>query len=121
MLHKPKANSTFLPCTGRLPSPESVHINESFSSTIKWSPPYSSLNSDIHVDPHITHYTVYIADNYIGNIIVKGNVTETQFTFNARVDELCLMYQVSAWNSGGKGEWSEPVQEPASGEQAKDL
>ena len=63
------------------------------------------------MDPHITHYTVYIADNYTGNIIVKENVTETQLTFNTQDNDPCPMYQVSAWNAGGEGELSEPVQE----------
>ena len=122
VLHKPQANSTFFPFTGHLPSPESIHINELFSSVIEWSLPYSSLNSvTIHVDPHITQYTVYITDNYTGNIIVKENVTETRYTPNIQVHGSCLMYQVSAWNAGREGELSEPVQEPTSGKQAKDL
>ena len=71
-----------------------------------------NIESDIiHVDPHITQYTVYITDNYTGNIIVKENVTETQYTFNASRDGSCLIYQVSAWNAGGEGELSEPVQD----------
>ena len=67
----------------------------------------------IHVDPHITHYTVYITDNYTGNSIVKENVTETQYTSNIQLQHssLCPMYQVSAWNAGGEGELSEPVQD----------
>ena len=60
------------------------------------------------MDPHITQYTVYITDNFTGNII-KKNVTETQYTSNTRDDALCPMYQVSAWNAGGEGELSEPV------------
>ena len=96
--------------TAQLPSPETVRqVN---SSTIEWNPPYSSVNTDIiHVDPHITHYTVYGTDIYTGNIIVEENVTETQFTSNTRGGDLCLMYQVSAWNAGGEGEKSQPVQE----------
>ena len=70
------------------------------------------MNSDnMHVDPHITQYTVYISDNYTGNSIINVNVTETQFTFNASENDLCPMYQVSAWNAGGEGELSETVQE----------
>ena len=71
--------SKTLTFTDRLPSPENVHIKEHFNSTIiGWTPPYSAMNNDIiHVDPHITHYTVYITDNYTGNIIVKENVTDT--------------------------------------------
>ena len=68
-------------------------------------------NDTIHVDPHITQYTVYITDNYTGNIIIVKNVTETQFTFNTSQACSCPMYQVSAWNAGGEGELSEPVQE----------
>ena len=69
------------------------------------------MNNDvIHVDPHITQYTVYITDNYTSNIIVVKNVTETQFTFDTSQDCLCPMYQVSAWNAGGEGELSEKLQ-----------
>ena len=69
------------------------------------------MNNDvIHVDPHITQYTVYITDIYTGNTI-KENVTETQFIFNTQEDDLCPMYQVSAWNAGGEGELSEPILE----------
>ena len=77
----------------------------------------------ISVDPHITQYTVYITDNYTGNIIVKVNVTETRFTFNNQQDNrLCPMYRVSAWNAGGEGELSEPVQDSTpQGKQAKDF
>ena len=67
-------------------------------------------NDTIHVDPQITQYTVYITDIYAGNTI-KENVTETRFTFNTREDDSCPMYQVSAWNAGGEGDLSEPVQE----------
>ena len=68
-------------------------------------------NDTVHVDPHITQYTVYITDNYTGESIVEKNVTETHFTYNTSDDGSCLMYQVSAWNAGGEGELSEPVQE----------
>ena len=100
--------------TDRLPSPENVHIKEHFnSSTIEWNPPYSGRNNGsdiINVDPHITQYTVYITDNYTGNIIVKENVTETQFTPNIQLhDGLCPTCNVSAWNAGGEGNKSEPV------------
>ena len=74
----------------------------------------------IHVDPHITQYTVYITDNYTGNIIVKENVTDTRFTCKIQDVGLCTMYQVSAWNAGGEGELSDPVQKSSpQGEQAK--
>ena len=82
------------------------------------------MNNDIiHVDPHITNYTVYIMDNYTGNIIVKENVTKTQFSPNIQQDnDLCPMCQVSAWNAGGEGEMSEPVQySMPQGKQAKDI
>ena len=70
------------------------------------------MNSDnIHVDPHITQYTVYISDNYTGNSIVNVNVMETQFTFNVPENVHCPIYQVSAWNAGGEGELSETLQE----------
>ena len=81
------------------------------------------MNNDIiHVDPHITQYTVYTTDNYTGNSIVKENVTETQFIPNIQQDDsLCPMYQVSAWNAGGEGELSEPVQDSTpQGKQPKD-
>ena len=107
--------------TVHLPSPENVHINESVSSpTIEWKLPYSTMNNDIiHVDPHITQYTVYITDVYTGNIVAKKNVTETHFTFSD--DGLCLIYRVSAWNVGGEGELSEQVWDstPSRGKQAK--
>ena len=114
------------PFAGRLPSPENVHIKEHFnSSTIEWKPPFSARNNEsdiIHVNPHITHYTVYITDNYTRHV-VKENVTETQFTPNIQqVDVMCLTYQISAWNVGGEGELSEPVQESTpQGRQAKDI
>ena len=66
-------------------------------------------NDTIHVDPHITQYTVYITDNYTGDV-VKVNVTETRFTSQTSEDCPCPIYQVSAWNAGGEGELSEPVQ-----------
>ena len=68
-------------------------------------------NNTVHVDPHITQYTVYITDNYTGNSISKQNVTETQYIINTQDDCLCPMYQVSAWNAGGEGELSEPVRD----------
>ena len=72
------------------------------------------MNNDsdiISVDPHVTHYTVYITT---GNITYKHNVTETQFTFNSSDYGLCQMYHVSAWNVGGEGEMSVPVCTPHS-------
>ena len=78
-------------------------------------------NETVHVDPHITQYTVYITDSYTGDV-VKANVTETQFTFNNQGNVLCPMYRVAAWNSGGEGQLSEPVQESTPrGKQAKDI
>ena len=67
-------------------------------------------NQTVHVDPHITQYTVYITDNHTGDV-VKVNVTETHFTSSINQGNLhCPMYQVSTWNAGGEGELSEPVQ-----------
>ena len=80
-------------------------------------------NDTIHVDPHIIHYTVHITDMYTGSIIER-TVRETQFSLSniQQVDVLCPMYQVSAWNAGGKGKMSEPVQDRTPrGKQAKDL
>ena len=100
--------------SGPLPPPEHVTLNSQSSSTkLQWKPPYYTLNQElndiIHVDPHITQYTVYITDNYTGGV-VKVNVTETHFTYiNQQHDGLCPMYQVSAWNAGGEGKLSEPV------------
>ena len=112
---------------GQLIAPENLHINESVDSSnvasvIEWTPPYSAVsNQTIHVDPHITHYTVYITDSYTGDV-VKANVTDNHFTFNNQGNVLCPMYQVSAWNSGGEGKLSEPVQESTPrGKQAKDI
>ena len=108
--------------TGHLLAPENLHINESVASSniasvIEWTPPYSAVsNETVRVDPHITQYTVYITDNYTGDSVVEENVTETQYTFNIQDDDLCPMYQVSAWNAGGEGDLSEPVQELTSGE-----
>jgi len=90
-----------------------VHINESNDLLfVKWNPPYSANNTEssvVNVDPHITQYTVYIIDNYTGDCINKVNVTETSFKRNATDDYLCLMYRVTAWNSGGEGDMSAPL------------
>ena len=83
------------------------------ATQLYWKPPYNTLNNEsavINVDPHITHYTVYIIDTSNGSMIDSVNVTETSFTPTHNVP-LCLMYQVSAWNAGGEGEKSEPVQD----------
>ena len=65
---------------------------------------------------------MYITDIYTGNIIVKENVTETQYTPINQGSVLCPMYQVSAWNSGGEGELSEQAQDSTpQGKQAKDI
>ena len=72
------------------------------------------MNNDsdiIIVDPHVTHYTVYITT---GNITYKHNVTETQFTFNSSDYGLCQMNHVTAWNVGGEGEMTVPVCTPHS-------
>jgi len=99
--------------TGPLPSPENIHINESNSSlVIEWNPPYSVINSEssvVHLDPNVTHYTVYIVDNYTGNYMDKVNVTETSFTRNIPNHHSCPVYRVTAWNSGGEGDMSVPL------------
>ena len=64
----------------------------------------------IHVNPHITQYTVYTSDAYTRRMIESVNTTETSFTPTHNAP-LCPMYQVSAWNAGGEGELSEPVQD----------
>ena len=76
----------------------------------------------ILVDPHITHYAVYICDAYNQSMICSLNdTTKTSFTLTNSIP-LCPMYQVSAWNSGGKGKLSEPVQQSTpQGKQAKDF
>ena len=63
------------------------------------------------MDPHITQYSVYITDVYTNKSIKEINVTETGFTFDTLDLDSCPIYQVSAWNVGGEGELSEPVQE----------
>ena len=107
--------------TGPLPSPENVTLSSQNSSArqLKWKPPYYIINQEsdiIHVDPHITQYTVYIIDAYTRNMIGKLNAlntTETNFTLRNNIPDhsLCPIYQVSAWHSGGEGELSDPVQD----------
>ena len=98
---------------GPLPPPENVTISSQNSLTqLQWKPPYYTLNQEsdvIHVDPHITQYTVYIFDAYNRSMIHSVN-TITSFTHTHDVP-LCPMYQVSAWNAGGEGELSELVQD----------
>ena len=65
----------------------------------------------MHLDPHITHYTVYITDIYTNNIIEQINVTETRFNFDTSDLDICPMYQVSAWNAGGESKLSESIQD----------
>ena len=104
--------------TGPLPSPENVTLSSQNSSTqlLQWKPPYYTMNNEsdiIQVDPHITHYTVYTTDvQHTRRMIGKVKKTETSFTLsNIHNEDPCPMYQVSAWNAGGEGELSEPVQE----------
>ena len=83
---------------------------------LQWKPPYYTLNQEsdiIHVDPHITQYTVYTIDAYTRRMIERENMTETSFTLrnNTGEDALCPIYQVSAWNAGGEGKMSESLQE----------
>ena len=100
---------------GPLPSPDNVTINtQNYATTqLQWKPPYNTLNNEsavIRVNPHITHYTVYTMDVSNHSVIDSVNVTATSFTPTNNIP-LCPMYQVSAWNAGGEGEMSEPVQE----------
>ena len=100
------------PFTGPLPSPEDIHISEWNDSLVnfEWNPPYSAINTEstVHVDPHITQYTVYIVDNYTGNFMDEVNITETSISFRreTRDDYSCPLYGVTAWNSGGEGDMS---------------
>ena len=99
---------------GPLPSPENVTINpQNYATTqLQWKPPYYTLNNEsavIHVDSHITHYTVYTMDVSNDSMSESVNVTETTFTPTNILP--CPIYRVSAWNAGGEGEMSEPVQE----------
>ena len=111
--------------SGPLPAPESVIISSQNShARLQWKPPYYTMNNEsdvIHVDPHITQYTVYIFDAYnIRSMIQSVNTTETSFT--PHNVPLCPTYQIAAWNAGGKGELSEPVQESIpQGKQAKNF
>ena len=113
---------------GPLLPPENVTISSQNSSTqLQWNPPYYTMNSEqesavvIYVDPHITHYTVYTIDAYDSSRSHTVNTTETSFTPTHNI-YLCPMYQVSAWNAGGEGKLSEPVQESTpQGKQVKDF
>ena len=116
LLLRKKERYWYISCSlaGSLPSPENVTINSQNSATtqLQWKPPYYTLNQEsavIHVDSHITNYTVYTMDDFNHTVIDSVNVTETSFTPTNVL--LCLMYRVSAWNSGGESELSEPVQE----------
>jgi len=104
-------HNTTLIVGGRLPSPENVQINGSL--VIKWDPPYTAINNNetsvIHVDPHITQYTVYIIDNYTGNYMDEVNITEETFSRNTPDVNSCPTYGVTAWNSGGEGRMSPPL------------
>ena len=110
---------------GPLPPPENVMISSQNSSTqLQWKPPYNTMNNEsdvIYVDPHITQYTVYIFDAYTRRMMRSMNMTETSFKPTNNVPP-CPMYHVSAWNAGGEGELSEPVQERMpQGKQTKDF
>ena len=99
--------------TGPLPPPENLHIYVlDNSEVIEWNPPYSANNTNssiIHVDPHVTQYTVHIIDNYTGNSYEKVNVAGTSFRRNFSDDHSCPVYRVTAWNSGGEGDMSVPL------------
>ena len=93
---------------GSLSTPENVN----FSNQLEWKPPYYTMNQEsdvIHVDPHITHYTVYTIDVFTGRMFGSVNVTETSFAPTNNMPR-CPMHQVSAWNAGGEGELSELIQ-----------
>ena len=110
---------------GPLPPPENVTISsQNPHARLQWKPPYYTLNQEsdvIHVDPHITHYTVYIFDAYNRSMNHSVKTTETSFT-PMNTLPLCPTYQIAAWNAGGKGELSEPVQESIpQGKQAKNF
>ena len=110
---------------GLLPPPENVTISSQNSSAqLEWKPPYYIMNEEsdvIHVDPHITQYTVYTIDACTRRIFHTVNTTKTSFTHTHNIP-LSPMYQVSAWNAGGEGELSEPVQDSTpQGKQAKDF
>ena len=63
----------------------------------------------IDVNPEITHYTVYIFYPSAARMNDSVNVTETSFRHTNYIP--CPIYQVSAWNSAGEGELTEPLQE----------
>jgi len=66
----------------------------------------------IHVDPHVTQYTVYTVNAYTRKIIEQENTKDIKFTFRSIPNnDQCRMYQISAWNAGGEGKLSAPVQE----------
>ena len=102
------------PYIGPLPSPGNLALSSQSSfSQLQWKPPYYMMNNEsagIHVDPHITQYTVYIFDASNHSMIHSVNTTMTSFTATHNIP-LCPVYRVSAWNAGGEGELSEPVQE----------
>ena len=110
---------------GPLPPPENVTVSSQNSLTqLQWKPPYYRMNNEsdvIHVDPHITHYTVYIFDAYNTSMNLTVNTTETSFKLTHNV-YLCPTYQVSAWNAGGEGNKSELLWDSTpQGKQAKDF
>ena len=121
VLHKKvcnKVNCILCNFIDPLSCPENVTFSfQNSSNQLQWEPPYHTLNQEsdiIHIDPHITQYTVYIIDAYTGKMIGNAlNMTERSFALRneASDDGLCPMYQVSDWNAGGGGKLSEPVQE----------
>jgi len=65
----------------------------------------------VHVNPHITQYTVYISSSTGRNI--TRNVTEAQYIFSLTTEnDFCstFAFSISAWSAVGEGEMSEPVQ-----------
>ena len=84
---------------------------------LQWSPPFSSANTEsdsisVHVDPHVTKYTVYITDTTTLTA-VGHNAIETHYTFmNTDHHYPCNSYQfcASASNAAGEGEESRRVE-----------
>ena len=106
--------------TGSLPPPQNLAIISSQNSSVielQWNPPFSSTITEsdsisVHVDPHVTKYTVYITDTTTLRV-VGHNAMETQYTFMTTDHHYpCTSYQfcASASNAAGEGEESRRVE-----------
>ena len=104
--------------TGSLPPPQDLEIASQNSSVIElqWNAPFSSANTksdsvSVHVDPHITKYTVYITDKTTSKVVTH-NTMETYYTFMTTDHYQCTSYQfcASASNAAGEGEKSGQVE-----------